>query len=120
MGFEKIGPSISSKNKREVAIKWDKFRKKVKNSPLWKNAEYIEIQCSTDSGFPYGDKTKTKKIKKGSMNRVKAKTALRRLKSKTTFYVRVCILDKKGVYSNWSKTVTVKTKPELFTAVNIT
>ena len=41
VGFEKIGPSISSKNKREVAIKWDKFRKKVKNSPLWKNAEYI-------------------------------------------------------------------------------
>ena len=54
VGFEKIGPSISSKNKREVAIKWDKFRKKVKNSPLWKNAEYIEIQCSTDSSFPYG------------------------------------------------------------------
>lgn len=110
VGFEKIGPSISSKNKREVAIKWDKFRKKVKNSPLWKNAEYIEIQCSTDPSFPYGDKTKTKRIKKGTMNRVKAKTTLRGLKNKTTYYVRVCIQDKKGVYSNWSKTVKVKTK----------
>lgn len=108
VGFENFKIPVSSEEKKELTIKWNKFRNKVKNSEIWKNAEYIEIQCSTDENFKKN--VTTKRVKKGSVNRVNAKTALMGLKQKTTYYIRVCVQDKKGVYSNWSKTVKVKTK----------
>jgi hypothetical protein len=108
VGFENFKIPVSSEKKKELTIKWNKFRNKVKNSEIWKNAEYIEIQCSTDENFKKN--VTTKRVKKGSVNRVNAKTALMGLKQKTTYYIRVCVQDKKGVYSNWSKTVKVKTK----------
>ena len=100
--------SVTAQKNGKVTVKWDNFRKKIKSSKVWKNAKYIEIQYSTDKDFLKD--VKTKKIKKGTVNKTKAKSKLSKLKRKKTYYVRVRLLDSKGVGSNWSKTVKVKAK----------
>ena len=51
-----------------------------------------------------------KKIRKGSVNKVKAKSALSKLERKKTYYIRARLLDERGLGSNWSKVVKVRTK----------
>ena len=53
---------------------------------------------------------KSKKIKKGKINKAKVKSTLLKLKRKKTYYVRARLIDSKGVGTNWSKAVKVKTK----------
>lgn len=101
-------PTVSSNKSGEVKINWDKLRNKIKNTKVWKKAKYIEIQYSTDKEFLKN--VKTKKIKKGTVNKAKAKSKLSKLKRKKTYYVRARLLDKKGVASNWSKAVIIKAK----------
>lgn len=107
-GMSKAAPSLTAQKGGKVKINWDKLRNKVKNNKYWKNAKYVEIQYSTDKDF--SKKVKTKKIKKGTVNKAKAKSSLSKLKKGKTYYIRVRLIDKKGVGSNWSKTVKVKTK----------
>ena len=106
--MSKAALSATAQKNGKVTVRWDKFRNKIKNSKVWKNAKYIEIQCSTDQEF--AENVKTKKIKKGSVNKAKAKSALSKLKRKKTYYIRARLIDAKGVCSNWSKAVKVKTK----------
>ena len=100
-------PSLKAKAGK-VTVKWDSFRKKLKDDKYWKSAKYVEIEYSTDKNF--SKHVKTKKIKKGTFNKAKAKSTLSKLKKKKTYYFRVRLIDQKGVYTNWSKTVKVKTK----------
>jgi hypothetical protein len=101
-------PKVTAKKNGKVAVNWEKIRDKIKNNKYWKEAKYIEVQCSTDKDF--AKNVKTKKIKKGTVNKAKAKATISKLKKKKTYYVRARLIDKKGVCSNWSKTVKVKTK----------
>jgi hypothetical protein len=104
----KAAPSLTAQKNGKVTIRWDKFRKKIQGSDIWKSAKYIEIEISTKKDF--SKNVKTKKIKKGSVNKAKAKTVLSKLKKGKAYYIRVRFIDKEGVYSNWSKTVKVRTK----------
>lgn len=106
--MSKSAPSLSAQKSGKVTIKWDKFRKKARSSKIWKSAKYVEIEYSTDADF--ATNVKRKKVKKGTVNKAKAKTALSRLKKGKYYYIRVRLIDKKGVYSNWSKVVKVKTR----------
>ncbi len=103
-------PSVTAKKSGTATINWDKLRNKIKKSDgkAWKNAKFIEVQYSTDKNFE--ENVKTKKIKKGTVNKEKAKSKLSKLKRDQTYYIRARLLDKKGVASNWSKTVKVKAK----------
>ena len=101
-------PSVKAEKKGKVKISWKKFRNKIKSSEAWKKAKYIKIQYSTDKKFLKNVKTKT--IRKGTVNKAKAKSKLAKLKRKKTYYIRIKLVDKKGVSSNWSKTIKVKTK----------
>ena len=107
-GMSKAAPTVTTQKAGTASINWDKLRKKVKGTKAWKNAKYIEIQYSTDKDFLKN--VKTKKIKKGSVNKAKAKSKLSKLKRKKTYYVRARLIDKKGVGSNWSKSVKIKSK----------
>ena len=106
--IKKAAPSLTAEKEGTIRINWDKLRKKIKSTKVWKNAKYIEIQYSTDKEFRKN--VKTKKIRKGTVNKAKAKSTLSKLKRKKTYYIRARLIDQKGVYSNWSKTVKVKTK----------
>ena len=106
--MRKIVPSINVKKHGVVKLKWDKLRKKIKNSKAWKKAKYVEIQYSTDKKFL--KKVKTKRIKKRTINKKKAKSKLSKLKRRKTYYIRVRLVDKKGVGSNWTKAKKIKTK----------
>ena len=106
--MSKVAPSVKAKKNGKVLIKWNKLRKKIKENEFWKSARYVEIQYSTDREFLKNCKTKT--IKKGTVNKAKAKSTLSKLKRKKTYYVRARLIDKEGVSSNWSKTVKIKTK----------
>ena len=102
---------ISAKAKgREIAVKWKKNTKKIKKSETWKKAKYIEVQYSTDKTFSKKSVTKTKKFKKKKINKAKAKSSLSKLKRKKKYYFRVRLIDSKGVFSNWSKTIKIKTR----------
>ena len=100
--------SLTAQNSGKVSIDWNKFRSKIKNSEVWKNAKYIEIQYGTDKDFMKDFKTKT--VEKGSVNRSKARTALSKLRKNTTYYVRARLVDGDGVASNWSETVRIRTR----------
>ena len=100
--------AVSADKKGELKVKWDKFRSRVKSSDAWKNAKYIEIQCSTDKDFM--KEVKSKKILKGAVNKKEARTRLSKLKRDKTWYVRARLVDKKGVGSNWTKAVKIKAK----------
>lgn len=53
---------------------------------------------------------KTKKLRKGTVNKAKAKTILSKLAKNKKYYVRVRLINPAGVYSNWSKLSTKRTK----------
>ena len=100
--------SMTARKNGNVTIRWDKFRKKIKNSREWKTAKYVEIQYSTDKEFLQN--VKTKKIRKGSVNKAEAKSKLSRLQRKKTYYIRARLIDGEGICSNWSKTIEIATK----------
>ena len=100
--------SVSAQKNGKVTVDWKSFRDRIKNSKVWKNAKYIEIQYSTDKDFMKNAKTKT--VEKGSVNKSKAKTALSKLDKNTTYYIRARLVDADGVASNWSKAVKITTK----------
>ena len=106
--MSKAAPSLSAQKNGMVTVNWDRFRDKIKNSKVWKSAKYIEVQYSTDKDFLQD--VKTKKIRKGSVNKAKAKSALSKLERKKTYYIRARLLDEQGLGSNWSKVVKVRTK----------
>ena len=106
--MSKAAPAVTAQKDGTLAVKWDKLRNKLKSNKFWKSAKYIEIQYSTDQNF--AKNVKTKKIRKGTVNKAKAKTALSKLKIKKTYYIRVRLIDAKGVGSNWSKTVKIQAK----------
>ena len=106
--MSKAAPSVTANKGGKATINWDKLREKIKSTKAWKNAKYIEIQYSTDKDFMKN--VKSKQIKKGTVNKAKAKSKLSKLKRKKTYYVRARLIDKKGVGSNWSKSVKIKTK----------
>lgn len=100
--------SLTAQKNGRVTIDWKAFRDRIKNSEVWKNAKYVEIQYGTDKDFTTN--TNTKKVKKGTVNKSKAKTALSKLKKNTTYYVRARLVDGDGVCSNWSKAIKIRTK----------
>ena len=100
--------SLTAQNSGRVNIDWEKFRDRIKNSEVWKNAKYIEIQYGTDKDFIKNTKIKT--VEKGTVNKSKAKTALSKLDKNTIYYVRARLVDGDGVNSNWSKSIKIKTK----------
>lgn len=100
--------SMTAQKNGKLSINWKSFRNKIKNSKVWKNAKYIEIQYGTDKNFMKNVKTKT--VEKGTVNKSKAKTALSKLKENTIYYVRARLVDGEGVGSNWSKAVKIRTK----------
>lgn len=106
--LSKAAPSVSAKNKGKISVKWKNFIQKIRKSETWEKAKYIEVQYSTDKTFSKKSVTKTKKIKKGTINKAKAKSKLSKLKRKKDYYIRVRLIDSKGVFSNWSKTVKAK------------
>ena len=95
---------VNKKNK--LFVKWDKLRNKYKDTDIWKNAEKIEIQYSTDKEFE--KKVKKKIIKKGTVDKKKAISKLSKLKIKKTWYIRARLIDADGVYTNWSKVKKIK------------
>ena len=99
--------SVNAQKNGNVTVDWEKFRDRIKNSKVWKNAKYIEIQYGTDKEFIKNTKTKT--VKKGTVDKSKAKTALSKLDKNTTYYVRARLVDGDGVASNWSKAIKIKT-----------
>ena len=101
-------PSVTAQKNGGLTVDWAAFRTKIKNSNAWKNAKYIEIQYSTDKEFQ--ENVRTKKIVKGSVDKAKAKSTLSKLKRKKTYYVRARLIDAEGVCSNWSRTITIRTK----------
>jgi hypothetical protein len=68
--MSKAAPSVTAKKNGKVSINCKKLRDKIKSSDAWKNAEYVEIQYSTNKDFLKN--AKTKKIKKGTFNKAKA------------------------------------------------
>ena len=106
--LSQAAPSMTAQKNGKVTIKWDKLRKKIKNSEIWKTAKYVEIQYSTDKEFLQN--VKTKKIRKGSVNKAEAKSKLSRLQRKKTYYIRARLIDGEGICSNWSKTIEIATK----------
>lgn len=100
--------TLTAQKNGKVTVNWDRLRSKIKSSEAWKNAKYIEIQYSTDKRFV--DCVKSIMIKKGTVDKAKARTTLSKLDVKKTYFVRARLVDGEGVCSNWSKTVKVKTK----------
>ena len=89
--------------KGKITVKWKHFKHTSKNTKkIWKKIKKVQIQCATDKTF----KNKVKDVKIG---RGKTKYAIKGLKKKTTYYVRVRYYDGTG-YSAWSKVKKVKTK----------
>lgn len=86
------------------SVKWD-AKKKVANVSWKKNAtgKGYEVQYSTNKKFKQG----VKKIKIGKNGTVKA--TIKGLKAGKTYYVRIRTVHGK-VYSDWSKTKSVKVK----------
>ena len=100
--------SVTAGKNGKVSVNWDKFRNKIKNTKAWKNAQYIEIEYSTDQDFRKN--VKSKKIRKGSVDKAKAKTAFAKLKIDKTYYIHARLIDSEGVATNWSKTVAIGRK----------
>lgn len=103
--FGKISLAASAKKSGEITVDWDKFRDKVKDLKVWKEAKYVEVQCSTDKYFEKN--VRTKKVERGKVTKKNAKMALKNLKKNTKYYIRARLWDAKGVYSNWSKVIAV-------------
>jgi hypothetical protein len=103
--MNKAAPVLTASSGGNASVNWNGFRNKIKNSEVWKKAKFIEIQYSTDKYF--AKNVKSKKIRKGTVNKKNAKTALSKLKKNKAYYFRARLIDSKGVYSNWSKTVKI-------------
>ncbi|WP_026495599.1 fibronectin type III domain-containing protein [Butyrivibrio sp. WCD3002] len=87
-------------DKKSITLTWKKVTAK--------GIKGYEIQYSTDKAF---SKDKTKKV---TIKNVKTtKTKIKKLKSKTKYYIRIRTFSNKNgekVYSNWSKAKNVKVK----------
>ncbi len=79
-----------------------KIKKNKKGKKLLKQINRIQVQYSTDPGFPEGN-TVTKSVGK------KKSSVKLKLQRKRTYYVRVRYVGNGG-YSNWSGVKKVKTK----------
>ena len=101
-------PTLTAKKNGKVSVNWSKFRSRLKKTKVWKKAKYVEVQCSTDKNF--SKNVKTKRFRKGTVNKAKAKSMLKKLRRNRNYYIRVRLVDKKGVGSNWTKIVKVRTK----------
>ena len=98
-------PSIKKPTaaKGKITVKWKHFKHTSKKAKkIWKKIKKVQVQCAADKAF----KNKVKDVKIG---RGKTKYAIKGLKKKTTYYVRVRYYDGTG-YSAWSKVKKVKTK----------
>ena len=93
-------PSIKklTKGKKNITVTWKKADKKLKG---------YEIQLSTDKEFK-------ENVKSVSVNKIKTTNkTIKKLKSKTKYYVRIRVFrkgDAGKVYSNWSTTKSIKVK----------
>ena len=56
--IKKAAPSLTAEKEGAIRINWNKLRKKIKSTKVWKDAKYIEIQYSTDKEFRKNVKTK--------------------------------------------------------------
>lgn len=104
-----LSGTAAANNTKKIAIKSVKSSAKKKAVVKWKAVSGVsgyEVQYSTDKSFATGFKTKNVKAKAASVT-------LKGLKSKKTYYVRVCSYKTvKGikVYSTFSKVKKVKIK----------
>jgi len=89
--------------KGKITVKWKHFKHTSKKAKkIWKKIKKVQVQCATDKAC----KNIVKDVK---VSRGKTKYAIKGLKKKTTYYVRVRYFDGVG-YSKWSKVKKVKTK----------
>ena len=90
-------------SKGKITVNWKHFKNKTKKGKkIWKKIKKVQIQCSTDKNFQ-------NIVKDVKIGKSKTKYAIKGLKKKTTYYVRVRYYDGTG-YSKWSKVKKVKTK----------
>ena len=95
-----IKKPIASKNK--IIVSWKHFKHATKSKmKIWKRIRKVQVQCAADKDFENIVKTVT--VKKG-----KTKAAIKGLKKKTKYYIRVRYFDGAG-YSAWSKVRSVRT-----------
>ena len=90
--------------KKKITVSWKKIKKTKKTKTLLKQIHGIEVQYSTDPGFPVESSVKVPLGKK------KTKLVLKGLQPKTQYFVRVRYTDGAGGYSNWSAVKAFKTK----------
>ena len=88
--------------KGKVTLSWKKIKANKKGKALLKKIRNIEIQYSTDPGFPVKNRITKYAGKK------KTKLSLK-LRKKTVYYVRIRYCGVDGGFSNWTMK-TVKTK----------
>ena len=88
--------------KGKVTLSWKKIKANKKGKALLKTIRNIEIQYSTDPGFPVKNRITKYAGKK------KTKLSLK-LRKKTVYYVRIRYCGVDGGFSNWTMK-TVKTK----------
>ena len=101
--IQKTPASVKAKAKKKgkVTVSWKKIKNTKKNRKLLKQIKSIEVQYSTDPTF-----IENRVVKK--VGKKKTSVSLK-LKSKTTYYVRVRYIGNGGA-SYWSKTKRVKTR----------
>lgn len=90
--------------KKKITVSWKKIKKTKKTKTLLKQIHGIEVQYSTDPGFPVESSVKVPLGKK------KTKLVLKGLQPKTQYFVRVRYTDGAGGYSNWSAVKAFRTK----------
>lgn len=101
--IQKTPASVKAKAKKKgkATVSWKKIKNTKKNRKLLKQIKSIEVQYSTDPTF-----IENRVVKK--VGKKKTSVSLK-LKSKTTYYVRVRYIGNGGA-SYWSKTKRVKTR----------
>ena len=101
----KAPASVKAKAKKnKVTVSWKKIKKSKKTKALLAQIHGIELQYSTEPGFPAENTVKV------SLGKKKTKLVLKGLQPKTAYYVRVRYTDGAGGYSNWSKVKAFRTK----------
>lgn len=101
----KAPASVKAKAKKnKVTVSWKKIKKSKKTKALLAQIHGIELQYSTEPGFPAENTVKV------SLGKKKTKLVLKGLQPKTAYYVRVRYTDGSGGYSNWSKVKAFRTK----------
>jgi hypothetical protein len=100
--IKKTPTGVKAKAKKnKITVTWKKIKKTKKTREILSKIKSIQVQVARDSNFK--NIAANKKVGK---NKTKAVLKLER---KTTYYVRVRYVGKKG-YSKWSKRKRVKTK----------